>query len=85
LFGDFHYLAPEVQVVDFNDLTTESVSALPRDKSAYFVAVPSRLEDLQRVTAWLPGGEWQAVPRRYLAPEIAYFAYQLPLEAWVAR
>jgi hypothetical protein len=82
VFGDFAYLAPEVEVVDFNDVTPEIVAALPRDKSAFFVAVPSRLEDAQRVAAWLPGGEWQAVTRRYLGPEISYFAYQLPLQAW---
>jgi hypothetical protein len=81
VFGDFAYLAPEVEVVDFNDVTPATVEALPRDKHAFFVAVPSRVEDLQHVAQWLPGGEWQAVARRYQAPEMVYFAYLLPREA----
>lgn len=82
VFGDFHYLAPEVEVVDFNQVTAASVASLPRDRDAFFVAVPSRLEDLRRVARWLPGGEWREVTRRYQAPQMLYFSYRLEREAW---
>jgi hypothetical protein len=77
-FGDFGYLASDVQVVDYDTVTTDSFAALPRDKGAFFVAVPSRLADLRQVQQWLPGGTWQEVPRRYQAPQVDYYAYLVP-------
>jgi hypothetical protein len=77
-FGDFMYLAHYVHVADFNTVTTETLSALPHDSGAFFVAVPSRVDDLRLIQTWVPGGTWQAVPRRYQPSQTAYFAYLVP-------
>jgi dolichyl-phosphate-mannose-protein mannosyltransferase len=81
-FADFAYLAPDVQIVDYNTVTKATFTALPRDRGAFFVAVPSRVADLRLVEQWAPQGTWQMVPRRYLAPEPAYFAYVVPPQAF---
>jgi hypothetical protein len=81
-FADFAYLAPDVEIVDYNTVTQDTFAALPRDRGAFFVAVPSRLHDLRLVEQWAPQGTWQTVPRRYQAPEPAYFAYVVPPQAF---
>ena len=81
-FGDFGYLASDVQVVDYDTVTPDTFAALPRDKAAFFVAVPSRVDDLRQVQQWLPGGTWQEVPRRYQAPQVDYFAYVVPAQVF---
>jgi hypothetical protein len=81
-FADFAYLAPDVEIVDYNTVTQDTFAALPRDKGAFFVAVPSRLDDLRLVEQWAPPGTWHMVPRRYQAPEPAYFAYVVPPQAF---
>ena len=58
-------------------------AALPHDKGAFFVAVPTRVEDLRLVQQWQPGGTWQAVPRRFQAPQMDYYAYQVPPQVFV--
>jgi hypothetical protein len=84
-FGNFRYLIPELETQDFNDVTPGALEALPNDRGAFFVAVPSRLSDLQWVAEQVPGGEWMEVPRRTQGPEISYYAYLVPREQFAAR
>jgi hypothetical protein len=77
-FGDFGYLAAHVSVQDYNTVTPDSLAALPHDKGAFFVAIPSRVDDLKLVQQWLPGGTWDTVPRRYQAPQVDYYSYLVP-------
>ncbi len=82
-FADFAYLAPDIQVTDFNSVTANTFAALPHDKGAFFVAVPMRVEDLRLVQQWRPGGMWQAVPRRFQVAQMNYYAYQVPPQFFV--
>ena len=77
-FADFAYLAPDVQGVDFNTVTPATFASLPRDKGAFFAAVPARLSDLRQVQQWAPGGAWREVRRRYQPGQWAYYAYVVP-------
>ena len=77
-FGDFMFLAHDERIVDFNTVTATTLAGLPHDSGAFFVAVPSRLDDLRLVQQWVPGGDWQAVARRYQPAQPAYFAYIVP-------
>jgi 4-amino-4-deoxy-L-arabinose transferase-like glycosyltransferase len=82
-FADFGYLAPDVQVTDFNTVTPATFAGLPRDKGAFFVAIPRRVDDLRLVQQWQPGGTWQEALRRFQAPQQDYFAYQVPPSVFV--
>ena len=78
VFASFGFFAPTVEKLDFNAVTEATVAALPRDRGAFFVAWPNRQTDLARIAQWLPGGEWQAVPRRTQPAEMLYYAYRVP-------
>jgi 4-amino-4-deoxy-L-arabinose transferase-like glycosyltransferase len=84
-FANFDYLAPDLPKQDFNDVTPESVAALPRDRGAFFLTIPERRQDLQNIARWVPGGEWIQVYRRYQPVDVLYYAYQVPPEAFAAR
>jgi hypothetical protein len=75
-YPNFGYLAPEVEKHDFNVVTAEALAALPRDRGAFFAALPDRRADLEEIARQLPGGEWREVPRRNYA-EPCYLAYLL--------
>jgi hypothetical protein len=75
-FPNFDYLTPDIAKQDYNDISAETLAALPRDKGAFFVALPERRADLELVAQLLPGGQWQEVRRRDFA-EPSYFVYLL--------
>ncbi len=77
-FASFSYFAPDLPREDFNTVTPEALAAVPRDRGAFFLAVPSRRADLEWVAAQLPGGTWIETPRRYQPAQVLYYAYQLP-------
>jgi hypothetical protein len=76
-FANFHYLAPRMDVKDFNSVNSETIANLPRDHGIFFAAIPSRVEELKVVQQQLPGGEWIEVPR-HTQEGISYYAYILP-------
>lgn len=80
VFANFRFFAPETETLDFNTVTPQSLAALPRDKGAFFLAVPERLADLEQVAQWFPGGQWIEAPSRLQASEMLYYAYQLTPE-----
>ena len=77
VFANFAYFAPDVPVTDFNTTGQAEVAALPRDRGAFFVAQPGRVEELRQIAEWLPGGEWHEVPRRNQPEQVLYYAYRL--------
>ena len=76
-FADFHYLAPDSDVQDFNTVNQETIANLPRDHGIFFACIPSRVEELRLVQEQLPGGQWDEVPRE-TQEGISYYAYILP-------
>jgi hypothetical protein len=74
-FADFHYLAPEAHTLNFNDVNDTTLAALPRNVGAFFVAVPSKLPDLQLVSRTIPGGHWFQVQRRFHPEQVSYYGY----------
>jgi hypothetical protein len=75
-FASFDYFSPGVEKIDYNDVTPLNISALPRDKGAFFLTFSERLTDLQQIAKLLPGGEWIEHPRRY-QPGMLYYAYKV--------
>jgi hypothetical protein len=74
-FADFHYLAPDAHTLNFNDVNATTLAALPRNVGAFFVAVPSKLPDLQVVSQTIPGGHWFQVQRRFHPAQVSYYGY----------
>ncbi len=76
-FADFHYLTNTAMVIeDFNEVTPESIAALPRDKGIFFAAIPMRLEELKLIQKQLPGGKWFEVAR-HTQEGVLYYGYIL--------
>lgn len=80
IFGNFDYFSPNVEKFDLDTITPDSIASLPKDKTALFLAIPSRKADLQKIAAWIPNGEWSAVKRRFRPEEELYFAYKVKAE-----
>ncbi len=74
-FADFHYLAPDAHTLNFNDVNADTLAALPRNVGAFFVAVPSKLPELQLVSQTIPGGHWFQVQRRFHPKQVSYYGY----------
>ena len=85
IFGNFGYLARDNHPRDLNEVTPETVAALPRQGGAFFVAFPTRQQDLQKVADLIPGGTWLETPRRYRPGEVLYYAYLVPPEVFEGR
>lgn len=83
-FGNFQYFNHKIQKYDFNEVTLESLAALPKDHEALFLAIPAREQDLRRLAEWLPGGKWIEKQRRYLPEQPLFFAYLVSREQWQA-
>ncbi len=75
--ANFGYLAADIEKIDFNTVTPETLAVLPHDKGALYAAIPRRLSDLEKVARWIPGGKWMNVPRRFQPEQIAYYAYMV--------
>jgi 4-amino-4-deoxy-L-arabinose transferase-like glycosyltransferase len=80
-FADFHYLTAqsnlEMDVQNFNSVTPETIANLPRERGIFFVAIPSRVEELKMVAQQLPGGQWEEAQHR-TREGISYYDYILP-------
>ena len=82
--ANFGYLAKGYDQMDFDTVRSESLATLPLDKGILFTANPLRVNDLKKITEWLPGGEWTDVPRRYQPDKISYHAYRVSPETAAA-
>jgi len=78
-FPIFSYLTPDVEKRNLTVVTRETLAALPRDRGAFFVAIPERQAELKQVARWAPGGQWWEMPRRN-QPGVLYYAYLLSPE-----
>jgi hypothetical protein len=80
VFANFDFLAPQLEKHDFNQVTADTLAAVPRDQGAFFIAIPERRAELEQVARHWPNGEWLDVPRRYQSTEILFYAYHVPAQ-----
>jgi len=73
--GNFGYLDQNIEKMDFNKITPETLAALPLVKGFLFAAIPLRRVDLEKIAKWFPGGKWNSVPNRFRPDEISYYTY----------
>lgn len=78
-YGNFGYFNPDVEKYDFNP-SPEALNALPKDRDALFLAIPSREAELRRIAEQIPGGVWIAEQRRNQPEYPLYFAYKVSKE-----
>ncbi len=74
-FPNFDFFSPDVEKSYFNDVTPQTVAALPKDKDALFIATPGRKPDIEQLEHLLPGGEWTEVRRRNQPDQVLFYSY----------
>jgi hypothetical protein len=79
-FPSFKFFAPDVEKLDFNLVTRETLSKLSNDKDALFMATPDRILDLNFVRQQIPAGTWNEVKRRYDPTQLLYYSYKISKE-----
>jgi hypothetical protein len=80
-FPNFQFFSPDVEKNTLENITTQSLADLPKDKDVLFIATPGRLSDLQNLASMLPGGEWNEVPRRNQPTFMLYYSYKIKTAA----
>jgi hypothetical protein len=77
-FPAHDYLIPDVPVQELSEVTTETISALPRNEGLVFVSIPERKAELDAIAKLLPGGKWRKEPRQPIPgqpSQMLYYAY----------
>jgi 4-amino-4-deoxy-L-arabinose transferase-like glycosyltransferase len=76
-FPTFAFIAPDNAK---HDITLESLeNYYPMIyQGLVFVAIPENEDALVQIAEWLPGGTWQAIPRKSTTDEALYYAYIIP-------
>jgi 4-amino-4-deoxy-L-arabinose transferase-like glycosyltransferase len=77
LFANFNYFSPDVEKAYFNDVTLQTVAALPKDKDALFIATAGRQTDMELLRRLIPGGEWREVKRRNQPDKLLFSVYKV--------
>jgi len=77
LFANFNYFSPEVEKAPLDEVTPQILADLPMDKDALFIATPDYVDDLRRIAAFIPGGTWNEVQRRFQPTYALYYSYKL--------
>jgi 4-amino-4-deoxy-L-arabinose transferase-like glycosyltransferase len=75
-FASFNYFSPNIEKSYF-EVSLQSLIGLPRNQNILFIATPDRLDDLQKITFWIPVGEWTRIERRYQPGAILYYSYYI--------
>ncbi len=75
-FASFNYFAPNIEKAYF-DVSLQSLLDLPRNENILFMATPDRLDELKKITFWIPVGEWTRIERRYQPGSILYYSYYI--------
>ena len=83
-FESFNYFSPDVEKLRFDKVTKEAIARLPKDKDILFIALPDYKSNLELISQWLPGGEWNAFPRRYQPDDMLFYSYKLTKEQLAA-
>ncbi len=78
-FPTFEFSLPGMDKYDLKLVSAGTVATLPRDKGAFFVAIPEHRADLERLRQLAPGGTWSEFPR-VTRPEVLFYAYTLPAQ-----
>lgn len=76
-FTNFDFFSPDVEKAYFNEVTPQTLAALPNDKNALFIATSTREADLEKIAQLIPGGEWNEVRRRYQPEYVLFYSYKI--------
>ena len=76
-FMNFDFFSPDVEKAYFNEVTPQTLAALPNDKDALFIATSTRAADLEIIAQLIPGGEWNEVRRRYQPEDVLFYSYKI--------
>jgi 4-amino-4-deoxy-L-arabinose transferase-like glycosyltransferase len=76
-FTNFNFFSPDVEKAYFNEVTPQTLAALPNDKDTLFIATSTRRADLEKIVQLIPGGEWNEVRRRYQPDYVLFYCYQI--------
>jgi hypothetical protein len=76
-FANFDYFSPDVEKFYFNEVTPQTLAALPKDKEALFIATAGRQTAIEQLAHLLPGGEWGEVKRRYQPEIVLFYSYKI--------
>jgi 4-amino-4-deoxy-L-arabinose transferase-like glycosyltransferase len=76
-FANFNYFSPDVEKAWLSEVTSQTLADLPMDKDALFIATPDHVDDLREIAAFIPGGTWNEVQRRFQPSYALYYSYKL--------
>jgi 4-amino-4-deoxy-L-arabinose transferase-like glycosyltransferase len=76
-FANFNYFSPDVEKTPLDEVTPQILADLPTDKDALFIATPDHVDDLRKIAAFIPGGTWNEVLRRFQPTYALYYSYKL--------
>jgi hypothetical protein len=77
VFANLKFFSPDVEKTYFNDVTPQTLAALPDEKDALFIASPSRENDIRTIASLIPGGDWEEFRRVEHPDEILFFSYKI--------
>lgn len=76
-FASIAFFAPNVEKSYLQQVDHQTLSDLPSDKDALFIATPGQKAELDLVAREIPGGFWQQINRRYQPDQPLFFSYQV--------
>jgi len=76
-FANFNFFSPDVEKAYFNEVTPQTLAALPKDKDALFIATAARQTDIELLARLLPGGEWSKVRRRNQPDQVLFYSLKV--------
>jgi len=76
-FANFNFFSPDVEKAYFNEVTPQTLAALPKDKDALFIATAARQTDIELLARLLPGGEWSEVRRRNQPDQVLFYSLKV--------
>jgi 4-amino-4-deoxy-L-arabinose transferase-like glycosyltransferase len=76
-FASINYFSPDVEKAYFDQVTPQTLAALPKDKDALFIATSTRGSDMYYLSHLIPGGEWHEFRRRFQPDEVLFYSYQI--------
>jgi 4-amino-4-deoxy-L-arabinose transferase-like glycosyltransferase len=76
-FASFNYFSPDVEKAYFDQVTPQTLAALPKDKDALFIATSTRGPDLEYLSHLIPGGAWHEFRRRYQPDNVLFYSYKI--------
>ncbi len=76
-FDNFNFFSPDVEKNYFNEVSSQTLAALPKNKDALFIATADRKIDIERLAQLIPGGQWNEVLRRNQPDQVLFYSYNV--------